>query len=151
MLNIAEKDIAPCTGCELCDDASECNIDDDMQQLYSKLTEAEGIFIGTLVYFWSVSGQIKVFIDRTYALWKGKKLRGKAGGIAVVARHAGGGNAYALVNTFFAIQRMTLAGGVLGYADKEGDIREDKQGMAEARTAGRAMVRTIKKLMIEAK
>jgi len=146
ILNITEKDIAPCNGCEFCADTSECSINDDMQQIYTKLLEADGIFIGTPVYFWSVGAQVKTFMDRTYALMRERKLRGKVGGAAVVARRAGCATTYSLLITFFNQHRMTFAGGVIGYADKEGDIKTDQEAMQEARLAGRAVVRTLQRL-----
>lgn len=146
ILNIAGQVIAPCEGCELCADTAECCLNDDMQKIYPMLLEADGIFLGTPVYFWSVCGQVKVFIDRTYALSKGRKLRGKVGGIAVVAARAGCTSTYTLLTTFFATHhRMTVAGGVIGYAQKEGDIVQDKQAMRDARLAGKAMVRAIQR------
>ena len=145
ILNITEKDIAPCNGCEFCADTSECSISDDMQQVLTSLLEADGIFVGTPVYFWSVSAQVKAFMDRTYAIIRERKLRGKVGGAAVVARRAGCANAYSLLTTFFIQHRMSFAGGIIGYADAEGDIKNDQEAMNEARLAGRAMVRTIQR------
>ncbi|MDY6910978.1 MAG: flavodoxin family protein [Chloroflexota bacterium] len=151
VLSLTGKNIAPCNGCDFCVDAGECSINDDMQSIYGKLVEADGIFIGTPVYFWSVSGQVKVFIDRTYALMQKREMRGKIGGIAVVARRAGCANAYSLLTTFFVQHRMSLAGGIIGYADKERDINHDKEAMTESRLVGKAMVRAIQRANPSAK
>ncbi len=145
ILNIAEMDISPCRGCAFCLEGGECIISDDMQYVYPKLISADGIFIGTPVYFWNVSGQVKILIDRTYALMLHRKLRGKVGGIAVVANRAGCGNAYSSLNDYFALMRMTLAGGVIGYADEPGEIRNDIEAMSQARAAGKAMVGAIQR------
>ncbi len=135
--------IASCNACEFCADGDECSINDDMQNVYPKLVEVDGIFIGTPVYFWSVSGQVKSFMDRTYGLMRQRKLRGKVGGIAVVARRAGCGNTYSLLNDYFTLMRMTLSGGVIGYAEKEGEINNDTEAMTQASAAGKAMARAI--------
>ena len=146
ILDLIGKNIAPCNGCNFCADAGECSINDDMQSIYDKLEEADGVFIGTPVYFWSVSGQVKVFIDRTFALMQSGKLRGKVGGIAVVARRAGCAHTYSFLTDYFAMMRMTLAGGVFGHALAAGDIHKDREAMAQARSAGRSMVKTFRRM-----
>ncbi|MFO8010378.1 MAG: flavodoxin family protein [Dehalococcoidia bacterium] len=145
VLDITRKEIAPCDGCAFCLDSGECSTSDDMDLVYSKLIEADAIFIGTPVYFWNVSGQVKVLLDRTYPLMWHRKLRGKVGGIAVVARRAGCGNAYSFLTDYFTLMRMTVGGGVIGYAGAEAGIRDDKEAMGQAKAAGRAMVRAIKR------
>jgi peptide deformylase len=61
----------------------DCVIDDDMKSVYSKLLSADGIVVGTPVYFWTVTAQAKLFMDRLYALGneEGYGLRGKKIGI----------------------------------------------------------------------
>jgi len=145
ILNITELNIIPCNGCDFCLDGGECSISDDMQQISPKLIEADGIFIGTPVYFWNVSGQVKILIDRTYPLMVHRKLRGKVGGIAVVANRVGCGNAYSSLNDYFALMRMTLAGGVIGYAGEPGEIRNDSEAMIQSSAAGKAMVKAIQR------
>lgn len=145
LLNITEKDIESCNGCALCLDTSECVISDDMQQIYPKLRKADGIFIGTPVYFWNVSSQVKALIDRTYPFMWNRTLRGKVGGIAVVARRAGCGNTYSFLVDYFTLMRMTIGGGVIGYAGEPGDITKDTEAMAQAKAAGKAMVKAIRR------
>ena len=146
IIDITQKDINPCNACALCLDTGECVISDDMQPIYAKLLEADGIFIGTPVYFWNVSSQVKILIDRTYPLiMLNRKLRGKVGGIAVVARRAGCGNTYSFLVDYFTLMRMTVGGGVIGYAEQPGDITKDSEAMAQAKAAGKAMVKAIQR------
>ena len=60
--------IRPCQACETCKRSLRCRLDDDMQPLYDKLLAADVIVIGTPIYFWSMSAQMKAFVDRWYAL-----------------------------------------------------------------------------------
>jgi multimeric flavodoxin WrbA len=63
-------EIKPCTGCSECMmNEGRCPIDDDMQSLYGKLLEADGIIIGSPTYFMNISGSVKCFIDRSLALY----------------------------------------------------------------------------------
>ena len=76
-------DIRPCDACDACQDATEgvCVIDDDMQLLYPKLRNADGIVLASPIYWFTMSAQLKVCIDRWYALaagegkpWAGKQF-----------------------------------------------------------------------------
>ncbi|CEO90515.1 flavodoxin family protein [Syntrophaceticus schinkii] len=62
---LQEKNIAPCTGCYTCiEKNSSCVIEDDMQELYGKIVEADLLIFATPVYWWSISAQLKTFVDR---------------------------------------------------------------------------------------
>jgi multimeric flavodoxin WrbA len=76
---LQEKNIAPCTGCYTCiEKNSSCVIEDDMQELYDKIIEADLLVFATPVYWWSISAQLKTFVDRFCPLsvedFKGKKF-----------------------------------------------------------------------------
>lgn len=62
---ISHKNIKYCTGCGICNKTHKCIINDDMQEILSKLVEADVIVLATPVYFYSMDGQMKTFIDRT--------------------------------------------------------------------------------------
>lgn len=146
LITVAGKTIRPCDGCTTCDDAGECKIDDDMQEIYRKLTQADGMILGSPVYFANVTAQAKIVIDRTRALSRGRKLRRKVAAAVIVARRVGAGAVLGFLFTYFTSQRMIVAGGAIGYGDKKGDVREGVGGTAntsaleEARNLGRAVV-----------
>ena len=60
--------IRPCQACDTCRKSLHCRLEDDMQPLYDKLLAADAVVIGTPIYFWSMSAQMKAFVDRWYAL-----------------------------------------------------------------------------------
>ena len=146
LVRLAGKSIAPCDACESCAKTGECHIEDDMQEIYTKFREADGIIIGTPVYFANVSAQAKLVIDRTHALVWGRKLRGKVGGVVTATWRMGGGNVLSNLYTFFTVQRMLTAGGTVGYETEaapygeKGAVRRDESGMREARAVGRSVV-----------
>jgi len=163
IVTVANKRILPCNGCECCLKTGKCIIDDDMQEIYPKLLDADGIIIGTPVYFWGICGLAKVFIDRTYCLAtghlaiilgpearikmksrRGKDLRNKVGGIIVVTARVGGTTVVNQVSDFFRMHRMIEAGSAIAFAYHKGEASKDEQGLNEARGTGRAVVRTIK-------
>jgi multimeric flavodoxin WrbA len=63
-------DIQPCDGCDFCQDAADagCVIDDDMQTLYPKVRAADALVYASPIYWFTISAQMKLFIDRCYAL-----------------------------------------------------------------------------------
>lgn len=152
MIRLAEKKIAPCDGCDHCVRTEKCHIEDDMQELYTKLLEIDGLIIGTPVYFWNVSAQAKAFIDRTYALlWPKLKLRNKVCGLIVVEEREGDTSALLALKSFATIHRMIESGTAMAFGDKKGDVRKDEKGMEDAKRAGRAVARRIQMLAQAAK
>lgn len=58
--------IKDCTGCERCKDTYICSLEDDMQEIYPLLLEADGIICGSPTYFYNITANMKAFIDRCY-------------------------------------------------------------------------------------
>ena len=67
---LQNMDIKPCNACDACIRKPEngCVIEDDMQILYPKLRAADSIVIASPIYWFNMSGQTKIFIDRFYGL-----------------------------------------------------------------------------------
>jgi len=145
LIRLAKLKMAPCDGCFSCHKTGECHIKDDMQQIYDELLGADGIILGSPVYFWNVSAQTKILIDRCTRFIEKRGLRNKVGGAIVVTGRAGGTTAFSTLANFFNHTRMTFAGGAIGYGTDRGEVRKDERGMAEARALGRVMVRLIRR------
>ncbi len=63
-VRVAEKNIGFCTGCYACGQTGKCYHDDDMNEIIPDLIDADVIVFASPVYFYNMSGQLKVFIDR---------------------------------------------------------------------------------------
>lgn len=61
---LANKNIGFCRGCGVCNDTHKCVQKDDMKEILDKMVEADVIVLATPVYFYSMDGQMKTFIDR---------------------------------------------------------------------------------------
>ncbi|MBI4216823.1 MAG: flavodoxin family protein [Chloroflexi bacterium] len=161
LFSVAGRDLRPCDGCAACRRTMKCHIKDDMQALYPKLAEAQGIVMGTPVYFYSVTAQAKIVMDRTYLfLRNATNLRGKVGGVIAVAGRAGAGNANMLMEGFMVLHRMHPVGGLVAHsggagvaeADPEenpqadkGRVAGDERAMADAFRLGRNVVRQLQR------
>ncbi len=66
---IAKRDIRPCTECGVCEKEGFCPIEDDMQDIYYLLQEADLVVMATPVFFYGPTAQIKALIDRSQVLW----------------------------------------------------------------------------------
>ncbi|MFZ5436377.1 MAG: flavodoxin family protein [Bacillota bacterium] len=67
----------PCQACDKCASTGECVLDDDMQTVYPQVALSDAIVMATPIYFGSVSGQLKIFIDRFQCWWHAKYNLGK--------------------------------------------------------------------------
>ncbi|MGE5554639.1 MAG: flavodoxin family protein [Methanocella sp.] len=104
-----------CTHCDFCLTNKNCQIQDDMEELYAHLAKAKGIIFATPVYNGGVSAQTKTVMDRTRALVAADKnfFKGKIGmGITVGGDRAGGQElAQWQIHTFYLINSMIPVGG----------------------------------------
>jgi multimeric flavodoxin WrbA len=148
----AGKKLGPCLACASCFKVGQCVQQDDMQELYRLMARADGIIIGSPVYFHNVSAQAKIVMDRTFALLKDHNLKGKVGGAIVTVRRIGGSQTRAMIYDFFIAQHMVVAGGAIGYGPNPGDVLTGVGGginvsaMEEARQLGQSMVEMINRL-----
>lgn len=146
LISFSNLNIGPCTGCGSCAKTGECIIDDDMKSVYPKLLAADGIIIGTPVYFWTVTAQAKLFMDRTFSLYHDKRLNGKVCGCIAVAGRRGTANALAALNMFFLGQDMRpVSNGLSAYGSGRGDVKKDERSMRGAHDLGLMIAEAIAK------
>jgi len=142
LYSLSGKDIRACDGCSSCRNTGVCHIEDDMQVLYKKLIEADGIIFGTPVYFYTVTSQAKAIIDRSFALnFSEKNLSNKVGGIVVVAGSLGLIDALKDLYFFIVVKRMIPAGYVAAYSGSKGGVKDMPKANQAAWDLGREMVK----------
>jgi multimeric flavodoxin WrbA len=104
-----------CAHCDSCLKNKECVVQDDVQELYALLVEAQGIIFASPVYNGGVSAQTKAVMDRMRAVVASDKnfFRGKVGMGIVVGGDRAGGQEFALmqIHAFYIIQGMIPVGG----------------------------------------
>lgn len=61
-----------CRACDRCAETGKCAVQDDMQQLYPLVLSSRAMVLATPIYFGSLSGQLKMFIDRFQCWWQAK-------------------------------------------------------------------------------
>ncbi len=149
-IEIFKFNIRSCQGCGGCDHTGRCVLDDDMHRFYPLLEEAGHIVLAAPIYFYALSGIAKAFIDRSQALWVRKyrliqpppEPQGKGYLIAVGATQGKRLFDCSLLTMryyFDALninyERDLLVRGM----DKEGEVLNNKEILAEAASMGRTM------------
>lgn len=69
-IRLADKHIGFCQGCRACAETEQCYQKDDMQVLIDKVLDADVLVFATPVYFYTMSAQMKVFIDRLTPIYE---------------------------------------------------------------------------------
>ncbi len=66
---LARQKIHPCIGCGTCGRKGECVFDDDMVEIYREIIRADRVIIASPIYFYGLTAQCKLCIDRCQTLW----------------------------------------------------------------------------------
>jgi multimeric flavodoxin WrbA len=100
--------------CELCSASCEgsCGEGNKLGEAYELLRRADGVIIGSPVYFGTVSGQLKALWDKTRALRREKALLNVVGGAVAVggARFGGQETTIKAIHDMMMVQGMTIIG-----------------------------------------
>lgn len=76
-INLATLSFEGCQELFFCKEYETCTMDDDMQQLYPKVRDADGIIIATPIMCMGIPGKLKSFMDRFQVFYMAKYLRNK--------------------------------------------------------------------------
>jgi multimeric flavodoxin WrbA len=145
-ISLRGKTIAPCDGCGKCQKSGKCVVKDDMQGIYQEMLEADGILWATPIYFWSMTGQTKIVLDRTFALSNPRlQLANKVGGLITVASIRGCMSTAHIFHSYFRFMSMFFTESVTGLASAKGAIKESESTILSVKEMMRQMV-----LMIQA-
>lgn len=133
--------VRDCIGCMQCS-ASGCIFDDDkVNEFIAKARECDGFVFGTPVYYAHPSGRILSFLDR--AFYSGKTaFQFKPGASVAVARRAGTSASFDVLNKYFGISQMPVAGSTywnLVHGRIPGEAEQDAEGMQTMRNLARNM------------
>jgi multimeric flavodoxin WrbA len=136
-----------CDGCLECDKTGKCHFDDGMNEINEKLAGADGFIIGTPARWSLLSGNLKVFMDRTNPLAMPGRLKGKVAGIIAVGQsskeeeESSISKAANSVRNYCSNAGIEVVGVVLGFeAFDKGDIRTNIETIENCKKLGRALV-----------
>ena len=145
-INLHGMDIRPCDGCDFCRETGTCVLKDDMQPLYPKLLKADGVVLASPIYWFTYSAQLKICIDRWYALFndRGDFFKSKPFGIILTygdddLYSSGGINAMHTIESMCRFLKADIVGWVHGSLNDIGDAQKHPELMTKARELGRKL------------
>lgn len=98
-IELDRRTINPCRGCDAClKNGGVCIQKDDGNELVEKVLEADAIVLGSPVYWWGITAQLKIMIDRLYCLMGRKKIKPKKVGLVTVGADGLEGEQYKLIS-----------------------------------------------------
>jgi multimeric flavodoxin WrbA len=147
LVELAGRDVRGCTACGKCTSKADGKCygrRDDGNEIIERLAAADGIILGSPVYFGDVTAEIKALMDRAGYVGRAKRdmFMRKPGAAVVAVRRAGGMHAFDTLNHFFSIAEMVTVGSSywnIGIGRERGDVESDAEGMRTMHRLGENM------------
>ncbi len=153
LIQIGGKKVYSCVACMKCktEKDGQCHKKNNLlNEVLSKMIGADGILIGSPVYFSDITPETKALLDVAgYALRAaGNPLKRKIGAAVVAVRRAGAIHTFDSINHFFLINEMIIPGSSywnIGIGREKGDVLNDEEGLKTMQTLGENMTWLMKK------
>ena len=142
--------IRGCVACGGCKKLGKCVFNDLVNEIAPKFEAADGLVVGTPVYYAMANGTITSLLQRLFYSTQFSKTM-KVGASVVVARRGGLSSTYDEVQKFFGISGMPIASGQYWnsvHGGAPGEAQEDLEGMQGMRTLARNMAFLIKSIQL---
>ena len=141
IVHIGNKDIRGCVACGKCYELGHCVFNDMVNEVAAKLEQADGLVVGSPVYYAGPNGTLTSLLDRLFYSAH-YDLRMKVGAAVVSARRGGTTAAFDRLNKYFTISEMPVVSSrywnmVHGHTPE--DVMKDEEGCQIMRVLGRNM------------
>jgi multimeric flavodoxin WrbA len=151
LVQLSHKRIHGCVACYKCFENKDqrCAVNDDAANEYiEKMTLAQGIVLGSPVYFMDVTPEMKALIDRAGFVSRsnGGMFRNRVGSLVAAVRRAGAVHTIDTMSHFFLSMEMYIVGRAIGMGSDKGDVEKDGEGMLQVDGLGQRMAWLLKKL-----
>ena len=146
VINVGNKAIRGCISCNTCESRGKCVFDDAVNEVAPLFEEADGLVVGSPVYYGSPNGTLLSFLDRLFYSTPFPKHM-KVGAAVVSCRRGGNTASFDVLNKYFTITSMPVASGtywnqVHGFTAE--DVKKDSEGLQTMRNVARNMSFMIK-------
>lgn len=140
-INVGNKDIRGCISCNYCREHGKCVFNDLVNETASKLADADGIIVGTPVYYAGANGQILAFLDRLFYSTSGTvDMTMKVGAAVISSRRAGSTSALDEINKYFTICSMPVVSSTYWnevHGNTAEQVDQDPEGLQTLRNLAR--------------
>ena len=151
-IEVGSAVIRGCVGCGSCYKTHKCVFDDLVNEAAEKLGSADGMVVGSPVYYASPNGTLLSFLDRLFYSTGHIDKRMKVGASIVCARRGGCTAAMDVLNKYFTISSMPVAPSTYWnqiHGAKPGEAAMDAEGIRTMRNLAKNMVFMMKAIAAE--
>jgi multimeric flavodoxin WrbA len=153
-IQLAGESLRGCIACRKCFERKDrrCAVDaDNLNEYLAKMIEAQGIILGSPVYFTDVSANMKALIERCgyVSAANGGLLKRKVGAAVVAVRRAGAVHTFDTINHLFLHAQMIVVGSSywnLGIGRETGEVQGDAEGLGTMKTLGQNIAWVLSKM-----
>ncbi len=151
LVHLSYRTIHGCIACEKCSKNMDqrCAVNDDEANEYiEKMQSADGIILGSPVYFQDVTPEMKALIDRAGYVSRSndRMLRNKIGASVVALRRSGGISSIDTMNHFFLSGQLIIVGRGIAFGREIGAVEQDSEGIGLVKLLGQSMAWLLKKV-----
>lgn len=150
IVHVGNKDIRGCVACVSCYQTGKCAIDDIVNEIAPKLEEADGLVVGSPVYYASANATLVALLQRLFYSTHFDKTM-KVGASVAIARRGGCSSTFDELNKFFTISGMPVASSQYWnsvHGGAPGQANEDAEGLQTMRTLARNMTFLMKSIAL---
>lgn len=151
LIHVGNQDVRGCIACGQCRKLGKCVFDDVVNEVASKLAEADALVIGAPVYYSSPAGGAISFMDRLFFSTFNVDKTMKVGAAVVTCRRGGNTASFDVLNKYFSISGMPIASSQywnMVYGGSAEEVLKDAEGLQTMRTLGRNMAFMIKSIQL---
>ena len=150
LLHVGHLPIRSCIACNKCSDLGKCVFDDIVNEVAQKMEEADGLIVGTPVYYAAANPALTALLTRLFYSSAFPKTM-KAGASVVIARRGGCSAAFDELNKFFTIAGMPVVSSQYWnsvHGCVPGEAAHDLEGLQTMRTLARNTAFLIKSIAL---
>lgn len=149
-LHIGNQPIRGCIACGSCAKNGQCVFDDAVNEAAPKFQEADGLVVGSPVYYASANATLVAFLDRLFYSTSFDKQM-KVGASVVVARRGGCSTTFDELNKYFTITGMPIASSTYWnsvHGRAPGEASQDLEGIVTVRNLAKNMTFLMKSIAL---
>ncbi len=141
IIQVGNKQIRGCIACGQCEKLGKCVFDDLVNEIAPKFEEADGLVVGSPVYYGSPNASLIACLDRLFYSTPFSKQM-KVGAAVVSCRRGGNSASFDVLNKYFTISGMPLASSTYWnqvHGFEAADVKKDLEGLQTMRNLARCM------------
>ena len=152
LVQVGNKAVRGCIGCWKCQETGKCIFNDIVNETAPLFEEADGLVVGTPVYYASAAGTTVTFMDRLFASTNTRFDKTmKVGACVVISRRGGSTATFDELNKYFTMTQMPVASSQywnMAFGLSQGEVEKDGEGLQTMRVLARNMTFLMKSIAL---